>query len=99
MSRSCGPSISPPSPPGSDALSAPTPWSGWPGGLLALASLVLITLPVLAEYGRIVARGVLGAGGPESAGTLTWVLFAAGVQGAGLVMWARGLTRVRKATA
>jgi hypothetical protein len=69
------------------------------GRLLALASLLLITLPVLAGYCGIVAASLLGfAGGAASAGDLTWIVFALGLQGAGLVLWARGLTRARKET-
>lgn len=69
------------------------------GRLLALASLFLITLPVLAGYCRIVAASLRGAdGGAASAGDLTWIVFALGLQGAGLVLWARGLTRARKET-
>jgi hypothetical protein len=69
------------------------------GRLLALASLLLITLPVLVAYCQIVAATLLGGdGGTAGAGDLTWIVFAVGLQGAGLVLWARGLTRARKET-
>ena len=69
------------------------------GRLLALASLFLITLPVLAGYCRIVAASLRAAApAAASAGDLTWIVFGLGLQGAGLVLWARGLARARKET-
>jgi hypothetical protein len=66
------------------------------GRALALSSLVLITVPVLAGYGAEIARAATG--GHSSYSTvdlLTLAIIGPLVQGAGLVMWIRSLHRGR----
>jgi hypothetical protein len=62
------------------------------GRLLALASLVFVMAPVLAGYGAEILRTVTG-GHPryDTADILAIVVTVFGVQGAGFVLWIRGL--------
>jgi putative peptide zinc metalloprotease protein len=66
------------------------------GRAVALASLIGVTLPVLAGYGAEAARAL--SGGHSSYDTvdlLTLAVLGVGVQGAGLVVWIRSLHRGR----
>jgi putative peptide zinc metalloprotease protein len=67
------------------------------GRALALASLALVTLPVLAGYGAEVVRAVGGGGRSsyDAVDLLTLAVLGIGVQGAGLVVWIRSLHRGR----
>jgi hypothetical protein len=66
------------------------------GRALAVASLVLITLPVLEGYGAQLARAASGEPGSyDTADLLTVAGFGLVVQGAGLVVWIRSLHRGR----
>jgi hypothetical protein len=66
------------------------------GRTLAIASLILITIPVLAAYGGELARSATG--GDSSYGTVdlvTVATLALVVEGAGFIFWIRSLHRGR----
>ncbi len=66
------------------------------GRMLALASLIFVTIPVLGRYGAETVRFVTGGHSKYGAiDILTIVVLALGLQGAGLVAWIRGLNRAR----
>jgi hypothetical protein len=66
------------------------------GRVAALASLMLVTLPVLAGYGAEVLRAVSGSRSSyDTVDLLTIAVLGLGVQGAGLVVWIRSLLRGR----
>jgi hypothetical protein len=66
------------------------------GRAVALASLVLVTLPVLVGYGAEVVRSVSGGRSSyDAVDLLTLAVLGLGVQGAGLVVWIRSLHRGR----
>ncbi|MDX6718870.1 MAG: putative peptide zinc metalloprotease protein [Solirubrobacteraceae bacterium] len=66
------------------------------GRVVALASLVLVTLPVLTGYGAEVFRAVSGGHSSyDTADLLTLAVLGLTVQGAGLVVWIRSLHRGR----
>jgi hypothetical protein len=66
------------------------------GRALALSSLVLVTLPVLAGYGTELARAATGGHSSYSTfDVLTLAIFGLVIQGGGLVVWIRSLHRGR----
>ncbi|MDX6719170.1 MAG: putative peptide zinc metalloprotease protein [Solirubrobacteraceae bacterium] len=66
------------------------------GRIVALASLIGVSLPVLAGYGAEVVRAVSGGNSSyDTVDLLTLAVLGIGVQGAGLVVWIRSLHRGR----
>jgi putative peptide zinc metalloprotease protein len=62
---------------------------------LAFASLLLLTLPVLAGYGELLVRGVAGDRAPLVSGPLL-PLIAVAVQAIGIVWWMKSSLRLRR---
>jgi putative peptide zinc metalloprotease protein len=65
------------------------------GRALAFASLLLVTLPVLAGYGAELARAAAGQSTYDTVDLVAVAIVGLGVQGAGLVVWIRSLYRGR----
>jgi hypothetical protein len=66
------------------------------GRMLALASLILVVLPVLRGYGAQLARTATGGHSSyDTVDLLTLAVVAFGLQGAGLILWIRSLYQAR----